>query len=129
MMAKALHLGTGYYSHHVFSLHLYEKDLENALKAVGHTLYEPAYVGAPSFTIDSVPTFWSYARSMNILTQLLIDDPDTSAWNVANKIGDDLGYALAHWKLRKQIEDPAFDDSPYCNWVNAWLSKKGYFDP
>ncbi len=63
MLARAMHLRVGTYGHYLFSLHLYEKDIENAEKAVGHTEQN---IGEPNFMwLHSVEEFWKLCRNVN----------------------------------------------------------------
>jgi len=62
MLSKALGVEVGTYGHYLFSLHLYEKDIEDAHKAVGHTVKD---IGNPNMFIRSIPEFWEYCRDTN----------------------------------------------------------------
>jgi hypothetical protein len=115
MMAKALSLEPGSVDHHIVSSHVYEADVDAAMKAVD---FVPSARWLPlSFPFDSVKSFWKYCRSWNGI----IDQYDMARVGC----GDLMAAPIDYWN-RKNIAWDAYEPRGLMtSWLKAWKLNKG----
>lgn len=111
LLSKLLSIGVGSYYHYVSSMHLYEKDWSNALESLAFpdisSTDEPKILSA----FDNQFDFWSYARRVNIQSDLACN------WTDQAMDFDDISRAIINWKLRRKC----LSSGLYSDWVNWWL--------
>ncbi len=110
MLAQLMDYKVGTYCHHIFSLHLYNKDKELALAAKGKTHLNTSRPNIADFD-NTDKFFWQFARYVSSV----IDDP----FNLKEDT-EDITSAIANWCKRR---DPPLHIGIYTYWVTEWLKK------
>lgn len=119
LMSSLLNVGIGTYHHTIFSLHLYQQDIEAAQKAAKiYTSEEPMFIKPTIPKFETFQDLWAWCHERCMFAELAVNHSIAS--EELNLLpDDDIANAILAWQDRTQI----IPLGPYTQWVNDWLEK------
>jgi hypothetical protein len=121
MLSKVLKLNVGKYHHTIFSLHLYNDDIEKTRASA--IMPEAGASDAPNLpNFETFQDLWEFCHIRCHIADYAVWNPENPFYMLAdyNLGNDDISLAIARWVARKPLTTPV---GPYTKWVQKWLEK------
>jgi Thymidylate synthase len=116
LLSKALDLSIGTYHHHIFSLHLYEKDIKTAKESIGKTEQDNS---RPQIVDYSIRKFFEDNRIIGSFLEFYeLFGPQYSDYR------DDIIRAIQLYKISTVRNFPLPPIGLYSRWVKKWLDDR-----